>query len=299
MTQQNTRHVAFILGLAAAAGLALAQSDSQPRRPARTPDPIQPEGERPARPGRAPGDRPAQGAGARGDGGALLHALDIDRDGSLSADEVNRAATSLKTIDADGDGRITMEEMRQYAARNVRPAAEPPRAPEGERPRPGEGQPPPRPRNPDAGPREGDRPVPPTEPGDNARRPRLGDGGAILAALDADRDGVLAGRELDNAPQALRTLDADKDGKVSSQKLRRAALRHAARLFFNDANHDGTITRDELPERMRERFDEWDTNGDGHLDQAEQEAAVERMRQRRPDAPPRSNNPDAPPPDET
>jgi collagen type III alpha len=299
MTHRNRQRVAFILGLAASAGLALAQSDAQPRRPARTPEPIQPEGDRPARPARPPGDRPGQGAGARGDGGALLHALDRDRDGALSADEINRAATSLKSLDADGDGRITREEMREYAAQHVRPAAEPPRAPEGERRRPGEGQPPPRPRDPDAGPREGQRPSPPAEPGDAARRPRLGDAGAILAALDADRDGVLSAQELANASTVLRSLDSDNDGKVSAEELRRAGLRNAARMLFNDANGDGRITRDEVPERMRERFDDWDTNGDGHLDKAEQEAVVERMRQRRPDGPPRRGDPDAPPPDRT
>lgn len=312
MAQHHSQHLAFLLGLVASAGLALAQSDSQPRRPARNPVAGQPGDQRPGGPGRQPGgERPNRGAGARWDGGAILHAMDKDRDGSLSADEINRAATALKLLDGDNDGQITMEEMREYASKNVRPPA-PPRGPGGGEPererrrdeqppaaprdpeaKPPEGQ---RPRDPDARPREGQRPAGPGGPGQEGPRARMGDGGALLGTLDTDRDRTLSAAEIADASKALGALDTDKDGAVGVQELREAAARNAVRAMFNDANGDGTITRDELPERLRERFEEMDTNGDGHLDKGEQEAVQERLRQRRQQGEPGERPARQPPP---
>ena len=42
----------------------------------------------------------------------------------------------------------------------------------------------------------------------------------ILAALDADRDGVLSPDEIANAATALQQLDKNKDGKLTTQELR-------------------------------------------------------------------------------
>ena len=39
-----------------------------------------------------------------------------------------------------------------------------------------------------------------------------------------------------------------------------------------DANGDGKLQKDEMPERMRPRFDQMDTNGDGALDGEEVQA---------------------------
>ena len=44
-----------------------------------------------------------------------------------------------------------------------------------------------------------------------------------------------------------------------------------------DADGDGGVTRDELPERMQRRFDSMDENGDGAIDSGEAQAAAERM----------------------
>ncbi len=51
----------------------------------------------------------------------------------------------------------------------------------------------------------------------------------------------------------------------------------AARILSFDADGDGRISRDELPERMRQRFDRMDGNGDGTIDADEAQAAAERM----------------------
>ena len=54
----------------------------------------------------------------------------------------------------------------------------------------------------------------------------------------------------------------------------------AGRLREFDADRDGRITRDELPDRMERMVDRLDTNGDGVIDTPELEAMTERMRQR-------------------
>lgn len=54
----------------------------------------------------------------------------------------------------------------------------------------------------------------------------------------------------------------------------------AKQVAAMDANKDGLLTKQELPERAQMRFAHLDTNGDGHLDAAEQAAFVERMKTR-------------------
>ena len=44
----------------------------------------------------------------------------------------------------------------------------------------------------------------------------------IIAALDANHDGVIDAKEIDNAPAALRTLDKNNDGQLSMDELRPA-----------------------------------------------------------------------------
>jgi hypothetical protein len=42
----------------------------------------------------------------------------------------------------------------------------------------------------------------------------------LVAALDANHDGVIDAQEIDNAPAALRTLDKNKDGKLTPDEFR-------------------------------------------------------------------------------
>ncbi len=60
----------------------------------------------------------------------------------------------------------------------------------------------------------------------------------------------------------------------------------AARILSFDADGDGRVTRDELPERMRQRFDRMDDNGDGAIDAGEAQVAAKRMRRSREGGPP-------------
>ncbi|MHB8969407.1 MAG: EF-hand domain-containing protein [Pirellulaceae bacterium] len=69
--------------------------------------------------GRGPGGRGPGGRGPGGPGGfgfqmppfPLLEALDVDKDGKLSKEEVENAVTALKQLDKDADGKLSKEEI--------------------------------------------------------------------------------------------------------------------------------------------------------------------------------------------
>lgn len=42
----------------------------------------------------------------------IIVALDLNRDGSIDAEEIAKAAESLKKLDKNGDGKITPDEYR-------------------------------------------------------------------------------------------------------------------------------------------------------------------------------------------
>ena len=105
--------------------------------------------------------------------------FDTDRDGVISAKEIESASNALAALDKNGDGQITREELRPP----------PPPRPEGED-------------GPTGGPPPGHRPPPP-----------------LIAALDTDKDGTLSAEELKAAPEALLALDKNGDGELSPQEL--------------------------------------------------------------------------------
>ena len=108
-------------------------------------------------------------------------------------------------------------------------------------------------------------------------------------ALDADRDGVVSAAELADAPAALKALDKNGDGKLTEDEVRPRfgegrggrggrgrgdepgetatpdADEMVRTLLAFDKNGDGTLTKEELPERMQGIFDRADSNHDGLL----------------------------------
>lgn len=110
----------------------------------------------------------------------LFAILDTDHNGALSDEEIKGAANILAKLDKNGDGEVTLEELRM---------------------------PPPPPRQdadgPIGPPPEGRRPVPP-----------------LIAAIDADHDGNVSSQEIENSPEALQTLDKNGDGALSPEELR-------------------------------------------------------------------------------
>ncbi len=107
----------------------------------------------------------------------------------------------------------------------------------------------------------------------------------IARALDADHNGVISGDEIANAPAALRTLDRNGDGSITPDELRPGRPEGPERregpegrearsdssddlvqtLMAFDKNHDGKISKEELPERMQGLLERGDTNHDGFL----------------------------------
>jgi len=77
-----------------------------------------PQGQPGQRPQGQPGQRPQGQPGQRPQGQQrglpplpVLQALDTNQDGEISQAEINNAVKSLKTLDKDGNGKLTMEEL--------------------------------------------------------------------------------------------------------------------------------------------------------------------------------------------
>jgi len=116
----------------------------------------------------------------------------------------------------------------------------------------------------------------------------------VMQALDADGDGELSSKEIENATAALKTLDKDKDGKLTSEELRPSlagrgpgqaagdAQAFVAQLLTYDKNGDGKLAKDELPERMQVLMDRADANKDGFVDKAELTTFAEQAARRNP-----------------
>lgn len=111
----------------------------------------------------------------------IMQALDTDKDGALSAVEIEKASEILATLDADSNGRLSKEETS-------------PQKPEGDdsdRKKPrrgGEGQGP-----------------PPMDP--------------IMMTLDQNGDGTLSKREIARAAKSLLEMDADESGTIQEEEM--------------------------------------------------------------------------------
>ena len=120
------------------------------------------------------------GPGGRG-GHPIARALDTDKDGEISAAEIAAAPGALAKLDVNGDGAVSVEELRP-----MRPA---------------------------------NAPTPPADaPVRHDVRARLAD--PLMLALDANKDGALSAAEISGAVASLKALDANSDGKLTRDELR-------------------------------------------------------------------------------
>jgi Ca2+-binding EF-hand superfamily protein len=196
------------------------------------------------RPPRSAG--PADGRGGPGRSGRrppppdpLMVALDVNHDGVIDAEEIANAPASLKTLDKNGDGKLTQDELRpprrdgSATSDDQQPAPDPLML---------------------ALDRDGDGVIDESEIADapaslltldkngdgkltqdelRPSRPAKRDGSAaavdpglppssLMRVLDTNHDGVIDANEIANAPAALKTLDQNGDGELTLDELRPA-----------------------------------------------------------------------------
>ncbi|MGM0494653.1 MAG: EF-hand domain-containing protein [Armatimonadota bacterium] len=136
---------------------------------------------------------------------------------------------------------------------------------------------------------------------DRADVQRAGGRFNLLEQHDANGDGLLQRSEIpEGFRERIMALDANGDGAVSREELRAAMPqrqrrpegevvspeeRRARMIARLDADGDGRVTIDELPERLRERFSGADANGDGVLSVEELQQARETWSARRQSGP--------------
>ena len=119
----------------------------------------------------------------------------------------------------------------------------------------------------------------------------------IMKALDTDQDGSLSASEIANASKTLVQLDKNGDGIISNEEMRldpsampggiagggpgangQFAGAMMGKMFQkSDANGDGKLSGDEIPERMRDKLKMVDKDGDGSVSKSEFAAMAARM----------------------
>jgi Ca2+-binding EF-hand superfamily protein len=237
---------------------------------------------------------PAQGPGGPGGGTPpprpVLLALDTNKDGKLSVEEIAAANVGLITIDADHDGKLSSLE---YLPPQTDPKANKPDETVSRLmllDKNGDGV-----LTKDEVPermqgiftridtdhdgkitQDEIKASASTQKGPNGRAERGGNPtrmDPILNALDTDHDGVISAAEIAAAPASLKALDKDGDGEISQAELRPRQMtpndRAKHMLDEWDTNKDGKLSKAESPDRMQQQFDTLDTNHDGVLTEEE------------------------------
>lgn len=244
-------------------GMARARGDGgqQPRRPDGPPD------------GRRPPPPPATA-------GMLFRALDTDADGMLSASEIAAASSALKKLDRNEDGSISRSEAGLAGPETAGGRGEP------------------------RGPREGGMPDARfiIERNDKNSDKKLSKEEApewmvrVFERIDTNGDTFIDIAEIEQAARNMRAAGGDRPrgpggdrpGGPGGDRPRgpggdRPGQGGGAQFFKQlDKNGDGKLSKDEAPERMRERFDDIDANSDGFIEPAELAKAFERSRDRQP-----------------
>lgn len=175
--KKQTKRLLLALALSGSALTMIAQDNGTPPT-----DPSPPEA--------GPGGPPGPGPRRHRPPPPLIAALDANHDGVIDEQEIANAPAALKTLDQNGDGKLTPDELR------------PP--------------PPPRPPGDTTSDNLGDA-RPPGGPELRGHRPPPS---PVFRVLDVNHDGVIDEQEIANASAALKTLDKNGDGKLTRDELR-------------------------------------------------------------------------------
>ena len=181
--------------------------------------------------------------------GRLAAAIDADHDGTISGAELRVSPAALKSLDVNGDGRLTPDELRPAFAPDGRGEGQPPFGARGER---GEG-----------GERGG---APAASPDD------LTD---TLMAFDRNNDGRLDRGEVPERFQGLfDRSDANKDGALTRDELKQSAT--ATMQDDGGGRQSGRGRGGPMPEPLMRALD---SDRDGSLSDAEIAAAAHALEQ--------------------
>ena len=138
----------------------------------------------------------------------------------------------------------------------------------------------------------------------------------VMTALDTDQDGTLSESEIANASKSLLKLDKNGDGVLSQEELKPDPSSFPGmagggigmggnpeggppngammkRMFeTRDANRDGKLSGDEIPEMLKNRLSAIDKDGDGAIQKSELERAATMLGDRANQRPGRGNGND-------
>ena len=194
----------------------------------------------------------------------LMQALDTDKDGNLSKAEIEKATVSLSTLDKNGDGDLTHEEISPLIGRESRRAGNG----RGERGRRFRGR----------GGRRAERRRRPNRPGSDyadSRSRRRGPDGERRRSR-GDRNGP-EGRQR----EGRRRNRFERGGPESRhpQGLERQNPKQMMRRFLSlDKNGDDKLSREELAE-LQGLVELWDKDGDDALNKLELRYIIQRRMQ--------------------
>jgi collagen type III alpha len=208
--------------------------------------------------------QPLPGRGGPGAGGPwgppqhpLLIWLDADKNGELSAEEINDATNVLKKLDKNADGKLTRDELPRLP---FGPPGEPNREQFVERLRAMDS-------NQDGKLEKAELPE------------RMQEN---FSRMDTNGDGYLDMEELKQVAARFGGRPGGPNGPQGPDAPGRPAGEFggnlAERLLSLDSDHDGKISKEEAPERIQGLFSRLDGNSDGFLDKEEIKAASERVR---------------------
>ena len=190
---------------------------------------------------------PAWAGDGDGDGAdapsRFFDTYDANGDGRVTPEEIGVDAEIFRLLDRDGDGAITRTDLGGPADYRPRPGPQGPQ--DGQRPGPGGPG-----RGPGAGPGG-----PPGQGDPGAERHRR------LLEMDADGDGNISREEFKGPPELFGRLDANGDGTIDRKECEQAGPRgrQAGR------GPDGPGSGQGRGGRMLERLQEFDTDGDGRV----------------------------------
>jgi Ca2+-binding EF-hand superfamily protein len=212
---------------------------------------------KPAEPPAIPAD-PAAAAEAPAAGpSAIFAALDLDADGTISKVELKKAIVSLKKLDSDNDGNITLAECAGDANGGAAAIAGNPATQWLDRIM--------------AKDKNNDGKLTPNELNENERQ--------MLQGADANNDGAIDRQEL-SAMQSAGPQGGPGNAFVGGPGAGfagRAGNEAMGRFFQYDRNRDGRLTANEVPPQARGTLQGADLNGDGAIDAREMQATIAQM----------------------